>query len=147
MIIHNVHFVVSDSACIQLKMEIQTNSIVSGKNSETAKKFGVESYDMVDVKQYITAFMKKLLLQKEKHDKNFLEAHLNPSITKLWKEVFSSLEDKNRKLVNTESGSLIFTLFCPNHHSLLQLQDSGWRIELQGKMDKLMNEFGMKRIN
>ena len=93
-------------------MEIQTDSIVSEKNIEAAKKFGVDSSNLVEAKKYIIAFMKKLLLQKEKNYKNLLEAHLNPIITKLWQEVLSSLEERNRKLLNIQSGSLIFTIFC-----------------------------------
>ena len=67
----------------------------------------------------------------------------NPVITKLWQEVLSSLEDTNRKLINIQSGSLVFMLFCPNHDSLLQLQDEKWRIELQEKINKLLEALGM----
>ena len=147
MTIHNFPFTILDSACIQFEMEIQTESIVSEKNIEAAKKLCVESSDLVDAKKYVIAFMKKLLFLKEKSDKNLLETHLNPIITKLWQEVLSSLEDTNRKLINIQSGSLIFTLFCPNHHSLLQLRDLRWGIELQRKVDKLMNGLGMLRTN
>ena len=125
-------------------MEIQTDSVITEQNVKTAIQFGVElCVDHVDSKKYIIAFLKKLLLQREKIDKDLLEAHLDPTIAKLWQEVLFSLEETNRKLVNIESGSLIFTLFCPNHHSLLQLRDSKWEIALQRKLDKLMNELGM----
>ena len=124
-------------------MEIQTDSIIMEEHIRTSTKFGIQSSDLVDAKKYMIVFMERLLLQREKVDMNLLEAHLNPKIKKLWQEVLSSLEERNRKLINIQSGSLILTLFCPNHHSLLQLQDSGWHIELQVKMNKLMNEFGM----
>ena len=143
MTTHNFPFTILDSTCIKLEIEIQTDSIVTEKNIEAAKKFGVEFSDLVDAKMYIIAFMKKLLLQKEKNDKNLLEAHLNPAISKLWQEVLSSLEDTNRKLINIKSGSLVFTLFCPTKISLLQLRDSRWRIELLSKVNILMNELGM----
>ena len=124
-------------------MEIQTDSVISEQNVKTAIQFGVELSNGSDATKYIIAFLKKLLFQREKIDKNLLEAQLDPTIATLWQEVLSSLEERNRKLINIQSGSLIFTLFCPNHHSLLQLQDSRWGIELQGKMDKLMNGLGM----
>ena len=147
MICHNFPFTISDSACIKLEIEIQTDSIISEEHSKAAIKFGVASSHTTDVKKYIIAFMNRLLLHREKIDKKLLEAHLNPIITKLWQEVLSSLEDTDRKLVNIQSGCLIFTLFCPNHHSLQQVQDSRWGIELQGKVDKLMNGLGMLRTN
>ena len=128
-------------------MEIQTDSVISGQNVKTAIQFGVEISNPIDAKKYIIAFLKKLLLQREKNDKNLLEAHLDPTIAKLWQEVLSSLEETNRKLVNIQSGSLIFTLFCPNHLQLLQFRDSKWAIELQGKLDKLMNKLGKQQIN
>ena len=124
-------------------METRTDSVISEEHIKTATKFGVASCDLVNTKKYIIAFMKRLLLQREKIDKNLLEAYLSSSITKLWQEVLSSLEDKNWKLVNIQSGSLVFRLFCPTSDSLLQLQDEKWRSELQGKVDKLMNVLGM----
>ena len=123
-------------------MEIQTDSVISEQNVKTAIQFGVELSNPVDAKKYIIAFLKKLLLQREKFDKNLLETNLNPEITKLWQEVLSSLEETNRKLINIQSGSIIFTLFCPTGQSLLQLQDKNWKIGLQGKVDKLLNASG-----
>ena len=123
-------------------MEIQTDSVISEQNVKTAIQFGVELSSPVDTKKYIIAFLKKLLLQREKFDKNLLETNLNPEIIKLWQEVLFSLEDTNRKLINIQSGSLIFTLFCPTSNSLLQLQDEKWKIGLQGKVDRLLNALG-----
>ena len=123
-------------------MEIQTDSVISEHNVKTAIQFGVKLSNVMDAKKYIIAFLKKLLLQREKIDKNLLEAQLDPTITKLWQEVLSSLEDTNRKLVNIQSGSLIFTLFCPTNTSLQQLQDEKWRIKLQEKVDSLLNALG-----
>ena len=127
-------------------MEIQTDSTISEQNVKTTIQFGVELSNPVDAKKYIIAFLKKLLLQREKIDKNLLEAHLNPKLTKLWQEVLSSLEDTNRKVINIQSGSLIFTLFCATNHSLLQLQDEKWRTELQGKVDILLNALGKSQF-
>ena len=131
-----------DSACTQLQMDIETDSIVSEEHVEAAIKFGVKTADVTDTKKYIIAFLKRLLLHREKLEKNLLEAHLNTMIAKLWQEVLSSLEGTNRKVVNVQSGSVIFTLFCPTGQSLLQLQDEKWKIGLQGKVDKLLNALG-----
>ena len=125
-------------------MEIETNSVVSDQHKKEAIKFGIQPSDLTDAKKYIIAFLERLLLHREKFDKNLLEAHINPVITKLWQEVLSSLEDTNRKLINIQSGSLIFTLFSPtNKNSLLQIQDEKWKIELQDKMNKLLRALGM----
>ena len=68
-----------------------------------------------------------------------LSDYLKLEILEAWQEVLSSLEETNRKVVNVQSGSLIFTLFCPTGQSLLQLQDEKWKIVLQEKVDKLLN--------
>ena len=123
-------------------MEIQTDSVISEQNIKTAIQFGVEISNPIDTKKYIIALLQKLLLQREKIDKNLLEVQLDPTITKLWQEVLSSQEDTNRKLVNIQSGSLIFTLFCPTNTSVHDLQDEKWRIKLQEKVDSLLNALG-----
>ena len=128
---------------IHLGMEIQTESVISEQNVKTAIQFGVELSNGNDAKKYIIAFLKQLLLQREKINKNLLEAHLDTTIAELWQEVLSSLEDKNRKLINIQSGSLIFRLLCPTNDSLQQLQDQKWRMELQEKMNKLLKTLGM----
>ena len=138
-----VNLPLSDSVCIQLEMEIQTDSVISEQNVRTAVQFGVEISNPLDAKKYIIAFLKNLLLQRQKIDKNLFETHLDPMIAKLWQEVLSSLEDTNRNLVNIKTGSLVFTLLCPNYHSFRQLRDLRWRIDLQGRVDKLVNALGM----
>ena len=81
-------------------MEIETDSVISEEQKISAIKFGVEASDLLDVKKYMISFMKRLLLQREKVDKNLLEAHLNPVIIKLWQELLFTLEEGNRKLIN-----------------------------------------------
>ena len=60
----------------------------------------------------------------------------------MWQDVLSSLEEGHRKLINIESGSLIFTLFCPTAMSMQQLKDEKWANSLASKMDKLLNIIG-----
>ena len=129
-----------------MELEIHTDTVVSEENIKTATNFGVDSSELTDAKKYIFAFMKRLLLQKEKIHSNLLEAHLNPEIARMWKEVLSTLENTNRKLVNIQSGSLIFTLFCRTENALLQLKDERWRRVLQEKIDNLLKTLGMYRI-
>ena len=126
-------------------MEIETDSITSEEHIKKATHFGIELSDLpqMDAKKYIIAFVKRLLLQREKIDKNLLEVQLDSTIAKLWQEVLATLEDANRKLVNIHSGSLILTLFCPTYNSLQQLQDEAWRIELRAKVEKLLKALGM----
>ena len=132
----------SDSSCIQLRMDIETDSVLSEENVKAAIEFGLGPSDVADTKKYLIGFINRLLLHREKVEKNLLEAKLNPVIAKLWQEVLSSMEETNRKVVNVQSGSLIFTLFCPTGQSLLQLQDERWKIELEGKVNKLLNALG-----
>ena len=112
-------------------MEIETDSVVSEQQTTMAVKFGIKSSDLTNTKKYIIAFLKRLLLHREKIDRNLFESFLNPEIAEIWQEVLSSLEDTNRKLINIQNGSLVFTLFCPTSNSVLRLRDEKWIIELQ----------------
>ena len=136
--------IISDTACVKFEIEIETDSDISEEHMKTATTFGIEPSDLprIDSKRYAIAFMKRLLLHSEKIDKNLLEAHLNPVIATLWKEMLSSLEDADLKLINIQSGSLILTLFCPTYSSLQQLQDEKWRIKLQVQVEKLLKALG-----
>ena len=122
-------------------MDIQTDSVVSEDQMKAAIQFGIDISYLRDTKKYIIAFLKRLLLHGDKVGKN-----LNPAMAQHWQEVLSSLEETNRKLLNIQSRSLVFALFCPTDKSLQQLQDEKWRIGLQEKMDILLNVFGMYQI-
>ena len=124
-------------------METETNSVVSEEHKKEAIKFDIQPSDLPDTKKYIIAFLSRLLLHREKVDKNLFTAHLNPTVANLWQEVLSSLEDNNRKLINIQSGSLIFTLFCPTNNSIQQIRNEKWKSELQEKMNKLLKALGM----
>ena len=127
-------------------MEIETHYVTSEGQLKASIPFGIESSELKNTQNYIVVFLKKLLLYKEKISKNTLEVHLNPAIIKLWQEVLCSLEGKNRKLVNIQGRSLVFTLLCLTDNSLRQLQDEKWRIELQEKVDKLLHKIGRYQI-
>ena len=123
-------------------MEIETDSGVSEDLIEPATRFGIQSTDLTEAKKYIITFLNRLLLNREKIDRNLLTTQLNPVITQLWQGVLSSLEERNRRLLKIQSGSLIFTLFCPTKKSVLQIQDETWKIELQGKANELLQALG-----
>ena len=129
---------------MKLHVDTQFDSefIVTQKHLDAAIKFGVEPTDAADVKKYIVAFMRKLLLQREKLDKEVLKNYLSPAITKQLSELFFILEDKNRKLINVQSGSLLLTLLCPTKMSRLQLQDEKWRLETEKKLAELLKLLG-----
>ena len=124
-------------------METETNSVVSEEHKKEAIKFGIQPSDLTDAKKYIKAFLKRLLLHREKIDKNMFTAHLNQVVAKLWQEMLSSLEDTNQRLINIQSGSLILTLFCPTDNSLQQIRNEEWKIEFQERMNKLLKALGM----
>ena len=127
---------------LQIDIQFDSDTIIPPENLDAAIKFGIEKMDATDINAYIVAFLRKLLLQREKLDKRMLESYLIPNIAKQWQEVLSSLEERNRKLINIQSGSLIFTLFCPTRESQLQLQDENWRIVVQQKTAKLLQILG-----
>ena len=79
---------------------METENEVPTDLRDAANKLRLElNPDAVDVKKYIVAFFKKLLLQREKLDKGLLIEQVSPMITKMWQEVLSSLEEYNRKVV------------------------------------------------
>ena len=127
---------------LHVDIQLESKFIVPQKHLEAAIKFGVEPTDDADVKKYIVAFMRKLFLQREKLDKEVLKNYLSPAITKQLSELFFILEDRNRKLINIQSGSLLLTLLCPTKMSRLQLQDEKWRLETQKKLAELLKLLG-----
>ena len=97
------------------------------ENIDTAIRFGVKLGDSpLDAKKYLVAFFKKLLLQREKLSKGLLINELNPEVDKMWQEVLSCLEERNRRFVDVGQGSVTFTLFCQTKQALEQLQDETW---------------------
>ena len=124
---------------------METENEVPTDLRDAANKLRLElNSDAVDVKKYIVAFFKKLLLQREKLDKGLLIEQVSPMITKMWQEVLSSLEENNRKVVNVDPGSVIFTLICPTHTSCKQLQDETWKTRLEEKLRNLLRVLGKK---
>ena len=137
-------FLFSEKSCVQLRIEIQcdSDSVTPQQNLDTAIKFGVEKEDALDKKKYVVAFLRKLLLQREKTNEHLLENYLNCEIDKQWQEVLSRLEDTSRKVINIESGSFILTLFCPTRESRLQLHDETWKEDIQEKLTDLLGLLG-----
>ena len=101
-----------------------------------------ESEDKTKAKKYIVAMFQNLLHQREKLDKGLLVEHIKPKVMKMWQEVLSTLEETNRKLIDIQSGSLIFTLFSPTRNSIRQLQNESWRTALQKKIIELLRLIG-----
>ena len=111
---------------------------------ETATRLGVNlTDDPIDVKIYIVAFFKKLLLQREKLDHGLLIDSLEPAVERMWREVLKCLEDRKRKLLDVQSGSMTFTLFCPTKQATIQLQDVAWIHTLNQKIKQLLKAIGI----
>ena len=110
-----------------------------------AVKFGVDLSSLnapIEVKKYVLAFIHKLLLQREKIDRGQMTDYLESSVVTLWHDVLSTLENSNRKLLGVQSGSLIFTLFCPTIESLRELKDDSWIKTLTIQMEQLVHKLG-----
>ena len=134
----------SEESCVQLRIEMQydSDSVIPQPNMDIGTKFGVEKEDALEVNKYVVAFLRKLLFQREKNNEHLLENSINRKIEKQWQEVVSKMEDTNRRLINIESGNLVFTLLCPTRESRLQLQDGTWKDEIQGKLTDLLRLLG-----
>ena len=48
-------------------MQYDSDTVIPPKQMDAAIKFGVEQIDATDVQKYIVAFMRKLLLQRDKN--------------------------------------------------------------------------------
>ena len=126
-------------------IEIETETEVPRYLRDAANKLRLElNSDVVDVKKYIVAFFKNLLLQREKLDKGLLMEQVSPEVTKMWQEVLFCLEEKNRRVVKVDHGSIIFTLFCPTNSSCKQLRDKARHTELEEKLGNLLRVLGKK---
>ena len=130
---------------MRLKMELDSNCVVDQEHIDMAIKFGIDLSNLstpVEAKKYVLAFIYKLLLQREKLDLGLLTGYLQSGIAKLWQEVLATLENSNRKLLAIESGSLIFTLFCPTISSARELRNDFWIKILFLKMESLLKKIG-----
>ena len=130
---------------MRLKMELDSNCVVDQEHIDMAIKFGIDLSNLftpVEAKKYVVAFIHKLLLQREKLDLGLLTGYLQSGIAELWQEVLATLENSNRKLLAIESGSLIFTLFCPTISSARELRNDFWIKFLFLKMESLLKKIG-----
>ena len=126
-------------------MELNSDSVVAQEHIDIAVKFGVDLgnlTDPIETQKYVLAFIHKLLLQREKLDHSQLTDYLQSNITTLWKEVLSTFENSDRKLLAVESGSIIFTLFCPTTNARRELRDESWIKDVAWKMEILVKKIG-----
>ena len=126
-------------------MELDSDSVLDQEHIGSAIKFGVQlgSRDtQIDPKKYLLAFIQKLLLQREKLDLQLLTDYIHARTVSLWKEFLLTLENSNRKLLGVQSGSLIFTLFCPTLSSAQELRDDSWIKSILQKLKRFTNNIG-----
>ena len=95
-----------------------------------------------EAKKYVLALVRKLLLQREKRDLGIQLDDLQSDIVSLWLKVLSMLENHERKVVGVQSGSLIFTLFCPTITSKRELRNVSWIKSLTSKMENFVKKIG-----
>ena len=129
-----------EALCVRLVMELESDSVVAKENIAKALRFGAHSGSQdtqIDTKKYVLDFLQKILLQREKLEAGLLKDYLGSGIATAGQEVFSTLENSNRKLLSIESGSIIFVLFCPTTSSIWQLTDDSWIKSLTLKMENL----------
>ena len=124
-------------------MQLDTDTEVPPEAISTARNFGVELGDLPnEPKSYVIAFLKQLLIQREKLEHRVLDKYLKPDTPRWWKKLLSSLEEQNRKLLRVETGSVIFTLFCPTEQSFTELKDGGWFARVINHFQGLLESLG-----
>ena len=135
---------ISGDACERLEMEFNTDSVVPKIHIDEAIKFGVEfeSTFPISAKRYIVAFFQKLLLQSRKLKQGFMAENLRPEVTNMWLELLSILENSNRKVLDIQSGSITFKIFCPSNRSSQQIRNDMWIQTLSQKTEELMALLG-----
>ena len=126
-------------------MELNSNCVVAQEHIDIAVKFGIDLGNLnepIESQKYVLAFIQKLLLQREKLNRNQLTDYLQSNIATLWKDVLSTLESSDRKLLAVESGSIIFILFCPTIRARRELRDESWIKDVTWKMEMLVKKIG-----
>ena len=142
-------FLYSEASCVCLEVELDSDSVISQDLIDVAAKFGIDPNDLgnpIDTRKYVLAFIRKLLLQSRKLNLGIQFECLQPDIVTLWLEVLSMLENSHRKVVGVQSGSLIFTLFCPTTRSMQELRDNSWIKSLTSTMENLVKKIGQCHV-
>ena len=121
-------------------MELDTHSVVPKRYVDEAIKFGVEfeSTFPTTAKEYIVTFFQRLLLQSQKLKQGFLVELLHPEVTRMWLELLSMLENNNRKVLDIQTGSITFKMFCLSELSFEQLSSATWTHALVQKVEELI---------
>ena len=143
-----------ESSCVRLDLEMDTRRKVPKKGLDTFRSMGVELEAELetDPEKCIVAFLKHLLLQREKLREGVLQTHLGThrETVDWWEKFLESLEQKKRKLIDVEEGSVNLTLFCPTKESFEQLEDETWTAGVTTKFRKLLSLLGnaswLKRV-
>ena len=124
-------------------MQFVTDSKVQQEEIDKARSFGVELGEHPDdPKNFIIAFLKQLLLQRKKLKYLVKDGYLNKDVSEWWDKLLFSLEEQNRKLLKVESGSIIFTLFCPTEKSFEQLKETTWHDRVDKRLQRFIRTLG-----
>ena len=126
-------------------MQLDSKAVLAKEHLDKAVKFGVHlgsSDTPIDAEKYLLAFIQKLLLRREKLNLQFLTDYLDSSVVTAWQAVLSTLENSNRKLLDVQSGSLIFTMFCPTINSAQEVLAVLWIKTLAQNLEQFMHKIG-----
>ena len=132
-----------EAAFVKLEIELDSDYVVLQNYFEDAIKFGVQlTSHPITTTKYFVAFFQQLLLQREKMCGDLLKNHLRPKVAKMWQEVLCILEDKGRKILSIQNGSVIFKIFCPTVMASREIQDDSWICDLIRKTETLVRTIG-----
>ena len=145
MFVLNTFFFLIESMNTELVIQLDNVQPMAAEHLDEARGFGVElddPKDSVTTQEYVVAYFKHLICQREKLDSGLLVDHIRPDIAEMWQKLLSSLEERNRRVVGSGHGSLTFTLFCPTETSAEQLQDAEWKQTVSANIHGLFKFIG-----
>ena len=134
-------FFVSDSKCVQYKIALKLESLVADDIcAAIVFASSVEPGIPTDPLQFAIMQLNKIMRRNIWNPK---DCKL-PSECREWEDVISLLEERNRKVVDIQRDSLIFTIFCPSVESATELKDDTLEATIKYRVNKFMAILGGK---
>ena len=96
----------------------------------------------LDAENFVAAFLLHLLHHREKIDQRHLEFILPAEVRDTWRNLLQTLEDRNRKLIDAQQGSVLLTFFCPSLGSKQQLRSEEWTRNMKHCFMQLLTALG-----
>ncbi len=142
--IFQIGHVLAGELCVPLDIDLELLPCLTKQHKEAAARFGIDpiSNDVINPLKYVTGFINKLIRQKQKLDKGLLADRLTNDVGRKWQELLSTLEEKNRKVLEAKIGSLHFTMFCPTSESERQMKLQVWRETMLKRLRAFIRSLG-----